>query len=265
MLARDFDSLPPRLADLKTRNRVVMSSIDSTNTVGKRIATFYHRNREPLPQTAVIAIEQTAGKGRLGNRWSSPEGGIYASLILPDLDHERVALLPMRVATALCCHLDEILDRPCRVKWPNDLMVDGKKIGGILIETVGNHQRAAAVIGFGINYAESPVEFAGGATCVLAKSGQAPEKSVMTARLIQALEEISSRPSQAAEVVEEYSHWSQHEMDDVMLCRTASGSQSGKFLGFDNRGFLRLMTSGGEELISAGEVLEDTKVGHHES
>ena len=265
MLDRDFDSLLTRIADFTTRNRIVMSSIGSTNAVGKRIASFYHRNGEQLAQTVVIAMEQTAGRGRLGNRWSSPEGGIYVSLVLPDLDYNAMAVLPMRVATALCRQLDAILDRPCRVKWPNDMMVEGQKIGGILIETVGTHQHASAVIGFGVNYAASPMELGAGATCVLATSWQAPEKVEVTARLILALEEISSTPLEAAGVVEEYSQWSQHKMDEDILCRTASGAQSGRFLGFDERGFLRLLTSRGEELISAGEVLEGAGVGHHES
>ena len=265
MHLRDFDSQLTAQAELRTPNRILFSSIDSTNGVGKRIASFYYRRGDALPPTVVVAMEQTSGKGRFGSRWLSPAGGIYISIVRPIRDRETLSTLPMRVATSLCRELDTILDAPCRLKWPNDLMVEGKKLGGILIETVGSRESLVAVVGFGINYLADLPELASTATAVAKEGADIPSLAEAAGRLIRMLEtDISTRAS-TAEVVQEYSRWSLHELGQDIRCRTTRGTHTGRFMGFDERGFLRVLTATGERLISAGEIIEDEDARHHES
>jgi BirA family biotin operon repressor/biotin-[acetyl-CoA-carboxylase] ligase len=162
----------------------------------------------------------------------------------------------MRVATTLCGYLDSVLESPCRVKWPNDLIVGQRKIGGILIESVQVGESVAAVIGFGINYSSDLPELAGTATTVVDESRSVPGIAEMLIPMVAALESEVDAEKSMESVVEEYAQWSLHEIGRDLVCRTARGMIRGKFLGFDPLGFLRLETESGEVLISAGEIVE---------
>lgn len=265
MQLRDFDSQLITRTRLRTPNRVLFSSIDSTNGVGKRIASRYQRNGDALPSTVIMALEQTSGRGRLGSRWLSPPGGIYVSLVRRVGEGEALSTLPMRVATSLCSELDTILDSPCRIKWPNDLIVNGKKIGGILIETVGRGESLAVVVGFGINYSADLPELSSTATAVSQEAHEIPTIEEAAGRLIRVLENDISQHASTAAVVREYSGWSLHDIGQEIRCRTTMGIHTGQFMGFDQRGFLRVSTATGERSIPAGEIIEGEEVRLHES
>jgi BirA family biotin operon repressor/biotin-[acetyl-CoA-carboxylase] ligase len=108
--------------------------------------------------TVVTAREQTAGRGRQGRVWTAPEGkALLYSAILRPLD-ERHLLLPLSVPLAVCAAAEEL--RPgieCRVKWPNDVWLEERKLSGILIEA--KPQDGWAVIGVGLNLSIAPEEF----------------------------------------------------------------------------------------------------------
>jgi BirA family transcriptional regulator, biotin operon repressor / biotin---[acetyl-CoA-carboxylase] ligase len=94
--------------------------------------------------SVVVAEHQTAGRGRLGRRWDAPPGSaLLASWVMPVND---LAPLAAGVATAHAC------GEPVRLKWPNDLLLDGRKLGGILVERTGNK----CVVGTGINLRWAP-------------------------------------------------------------------------------------------------------------
>jgi BirA family transcriptional regulator, biotin operon repressor / biotin---[acetyl-CoA-carboxylase] ligase len=111
-----------------------------------------------LPGTVVIANRQTAGRGQRGRYWDSAAGGLYLSLaIAPDLPAQNVHQLTIGIAWGIACKLRQ-QGLPVQLKWPNDLILSGRKLGGILTETKvyqGNIQHA--IVGVGINYA-NPVE-----------------------------------------------------------------------------------------------------------
>ncbi len=117
----------------------------------------------------VVAQRQSGGRGRRGNAWASPEGNLAASLLLPvaGVEPEQVATLGFVAGLALVQALDDVQTSHLRphpegggrkaacfnLKWPNDVLADGKKIAGILLEAEG---RRAVVIGFGVNVAAAP-------------------------------------------------------------------------------------------------------------
>lgn len=139
------------------RRLVRFASVDSTQTAARRLA------EEGAPDgTLVWALSQTAGKGRLGRRWRSASGGLYASWILrPKFPPERLAELSLACGEALAAALREF-GAATSVKPPNDvyaLCADGKgrKIAGILCEATGSGQRLDwLIIGFGVNVNNLP-------------------------------------------------------------------------------------------------------------
>jgi BirA family transcriptional regulator, biotin operon repressor / biotin---[acetyl-CoA-carboxylase] ligase len=111
--------------------------------------------------TVIIAKQQTAGRGQRGRKWESELGGLYLSLaISPDLPAENVHQLTMGIVWGIA-HLLREQGLPVSIKWPNDLMLADRKLGGILTQTrIYQGQIHQAIVGVGINYV-NPV--AGGA------------------------------------------------------------------------------------------------------
>lgn len=97
------------------------------------------------PGTVVVARTQSAGRGRLGRTWASPPGGLWCSVLLelPDVPSR----LPLLVAVAAADAARAVSGADVRVKWPNDLVLAGRKVGGILVEALPPH----AVVGIGLN------------------------------------------------------------------------------------------------------------------
>lgn len=135
----------------------VYETLGSTNDVARRLAAEGAR-----PGTVVLAEEQTAGRGRAGRSWSSPPGtGLWFSVIAAPLDDTAPAFLPLRVGLAVAAALDGLL-RGAKVglKWPNDLCVGERKLGGILCEATWEGARSGAVVaGVGLNIQQSAEEF----------------------------------------------------------------------------------------------------------
>jgi len=98
--------------------------------------------------TAALALAQSHGRGRLGRRWVSPPGGLYLSVVLrPSLPPGRWPLIGLACSLGTAAAAERHARSPVRLKWPNDLLVDGGKVGGILVEAA----RGAVVCGIGLN------------------------------------------------------------------------------------------------------------------
>ena len=129
------------------------ASVGSTNTVARELAAAGAPHG-----TIVTAAEQTAGRGRQGRSWTAPpDSALLYSGILRPLE-PRHSILPLAVPLAVCEVAEQL--RPgisCKVKWPNDIHLDGRKLAGILIEA--RPQDGWAVIGVGLNLTIRPDEF----------------------------------------------------------------------------------------------------------
>ncbi len=128
------------------RNVLYFSSVGSTNETAKQEA-----GQGVQEGTVVIADEQTAGRGRLKRTWLTPKGNIALSVVLyPD-----ISILPsliMMASLAVSQTIETVTELRTQIKWPNDVLIDGKKVCGILIESdVRNEKVHYAVIGIGIN------------------------------------------------------------------------------------------------------------------
>src|SRR5258708_31140009 len=123
-------------------------SIDSTNLEAMRQA------KAGAPEgLCIVAREQTNGRGRLDRVWQSPkDAGLYFSMILrPRLKMSSWPLITLMAALAVCDALMKACDLRADIKWPNDICVNGRKLCGILVETIETESRAAAIVGIGIN------------------------------------------------------------------------------------------------------------------
>jgi len=122
---------------------VLLQQTDSTNRVAKELA-----RQGAAHGTAVLALAQTAGRGRLERQFYSPEGGLYLSVILrPKIPpQDRVLVTPM-AAVAVCHGVEHLCGIRPDIKWVNDLYLEGKKLCGILCEGTGD----AVIVGIGLN------------------------------------------------------------------------------------------------------------------
>ncbi len=130
-------------------------SVGSTNDEARALA-----NEGASDGTVVWAREQTAGRGRRGRDWTSPIGNLYTSTILrPARPAGEAAQLSLVVAVALADALSAVLPATAEIacKWPNDVLVDGSKVAGILLESQGNGAAVSwIIIGCGVNVASHP-------------------------------------------------------------------------------------------------------------
>jgi BirA family biotin operon repressor/biotin-[acetyl-CoA-carboxylase] ligase len=167
-----------------------LQSTASTNDVAARLAESGAEEG-----TIVVAETQTAGRGRHGRVWFSPPGaGLYASLIVrPGLattnDEHPAALLTLASGVAIAEAVRAATGLPAQIKWPNDVLVGGRKLAGILAEAAlhGNALQFI-VVGFGVNLhrASYPVELASRVTSIEAETNRAADRALVLAEIVAA-------------------------------------------------------------------------------
>lgn len=165
--------------------------IPSTNTFAMGLI-----QKDPVPGTLIVADHQTDGRGRLNRPWFSPPGvNIYASLILRHTSPPQlVGWIPLLSGLAIGQTIEESVGHPIELKWPNDLLVRGKKLGGILCETAADSDgKRWFVIGFGINVNESnegfPQELSGKVTSLQRESGHPWDRFFLLQKISTSLED----------------------------------------------------------------------------
>jgi BirA family biotin operon repressor/biotin-[acetyl-CoA-carboxylase] ligase len=149
------DKLLPQEVHFGLKTKVMGRRIFHHETLASTMDTAFRLGVEGEKEGALVVAEgQTKGKGRLGRSWSSPKGkGIYASLILrPQLSPVMVPQLTLLTAVAVCEAIRNAVKAPATIKWPNDILIDGKKVAGILTELSAEMDRVRfVVVGLGIN------------------------------------------------------------------------------------------------------------------
>ncbi len=172
--------------------------IVSTNEVAFRLALNGAEEGE-----VVVAESQTKGKGRMGRQWESPAGlNIYLSIILrPKMLPNKTPLITLMAAVACAEAIDEVVGLIPAIKWPNDLMIGKKKLGGILTEADMELDRIHfVVVGIGINVNMPPSEFPPSikdiATSLLEAGGRNVSRTALTQAILRQLEQWYARLGQ---------------------------------------------------------------------
>jgi BirA family biotin operon repressor/biotin-[acetyl-CoA-carboxylase] ligase len=164
------------------------SALGSTQDLARRVA------QAGAPEgTVVLAGRQTAGRGRLGRSFESPTGGLYLTVVLrPALDH--MLRLPIIAALAVARALERVAGLRTALKWPNDVLVGGRKVCGILVESDLTAEAVNYVLlGIGVNVnADMSVypEIADIATSAAAEAGRQVSREALAAAVLNELEEL---------------------------------------------------------------------------
>lgn len=241
-------ALPPffRLAAFDT--------LASTSDEARRLA----RNGAP-EGTMVMARIQTAGRGRQGRTWVSQPGNLHASLLLrPDAPMARVAQLGFAAGLAVADAVHAFAPKASvTLKWPNDVLLDGRKAAGILLESEGDAAGRVAfvVMGIGVNLAASPVGTEFPATSLKAAAGTAPKPEAFLAALAPALVLWYER-WRADGFAGLRRAWLERAagLGQALRARLPGETVEGRFAGLDDDGMLLLDAPGGRRRIAAGDV-----------
>ncbi|PIQ82985.1 MAG: biotin--[acetyl-CoA-carboxylase] ligase [Candidatus Omnitrophica bacterium CG11_big_fil_rev_8_21_14_0_20_64_10] len=143
--------------------------------------------------TVVVAESQSKGRGRLGRFWSSPKGkGIYLSILLrPELSIEQVPLLTLMAAVAAARAVERQTALNPQIKWPNDLLIEERKIAGILTELNAELNRVHyAVLGIGLNVNGKAADLPEGAASLAMASGAPVDRLAMARALLQEMDQL---------------------------------------------------------------------------
>jgi BirA family biotin operon repressor/biotin-[acetyl-CoA-carboxylase] ligase len=222
----------------------------STNDVAKELA-----RKGGEEGTLVIAGEQSKGRGRLGRNWTSPEGGLFMSLILrPNIPPVKLTSLTLISGLAVVKAIRSLYDLDVELKWPNDVMFQEKKLGGILTELEGEAEMVKFVVaGLGLN-ANCEV-FLDIPTTSLRKELWAEVRITgLVQEILRHLEKLYEKFLEGFEgLLDEYKKYSQTLWKNVKIVQP-KGSISGRAVDIDQDGALILrLADGSHERILSGD------------
>jgi len=254
MIHLDTRAIVPRLRVLESL--AVIPRVASTNLIARRVVNECIENELSLPQAMIIAGEQFEGRGRNERRWSSPPGkGIYATTLLTRAAHE-LPLVPLAMANVVASYLRDVFAIDARIKWPNDILVGGKKIAGILIEARLQEDRAYLLIGTGINVEPVDDEARPNATAISEVSTRDFDGiGSATLAFIEHVDARLARPLEHDEVLAEWRSLAVHQPGDRIQCVLSDRTVVGRWAGIDEQGRAMLRTGEDTITISAGDLV----------
>lgn len=229
---------------------------DSTNTQAKRLAEEGHGHG-----TLVVADGQNAGRGRRGRDWQTPAGeAISMTLLLkPEINPNNASMLTLVAALAVSKAITKVTGRPAGIKWPNDIVMNGKKVCGILTEMSAQFDYVNyIVIGIGINVhmKEFPEELSQMATSLYMETKEHYNRAELIEAVWEAFEtyyDIYLKTEDLSNLVKEYdSHLVN--MHQIVKVLDPKEPFEGKAMGITAKGELMVDTWESRKLVSSGEV-----------
>jgi len=225
-----------------------LGSAPSTNDLGKELL----RAGEPHG-TVIIAARQTRGRGQRGRRWASPPGGLWASLLVrPKLEVTQAGLLNIASVVAAGEAGAAVSGVSIRIKWPNDLLVQGRKVGGVLVETSAARGVIAwATIGVGVNANVSCASLPAG---LRASAASLAEEAGRVISLDALLGELCDRTQRGLDLIESgavdeiLAAWRALDATPGREVRSSRGERIGIAQGIDSLGRLVVTVARGESL-----------------
>lgn len=219
--------------------------LDSTN----RLLLDMAKEGSPCG-TAVWAHTQTGGRGRLGRSFSSPEGGIYLSILVPLNDSIKITAM---AGVAVMRTISQVCSKKCGIKWVNDIIYEGKKVCGILAQSVGDK----AVVGIGINYrtdiASLPDDVRSIASTLYGPEEEAPDKGTFVRTLLENVYDLIVNGDE--NWLEEYKASSTILGKEVLILQTGKVTGEGIATEIDDACALHVVSPDGRKtVLSTGEV-----------
>jgi BirA family biotin operon repressor/biotin-[acetyl-CoA-carboxylase] ligase len=234
----------------------LLSEVASTNTLAMELAA----NGAP-EGTVVIAETQTGGKGRLGRKWISPKGNLYLSVVLrPKIPMHKAPLITLMGAVASASAIKTTCGLEAGIKWPNDILLSGRKVSGLLTEMSAEQDRIRhIVLGIGVDVnmemGELPPEVRGLTTTLAAETGAKINRTVLLQQLLRDLERRYRKfLKNDADILEE---WKQLDLTigNRVTVSGAGERVEGLAQGVDNEGRLIVrLEDGTSRTVAAGDV-----------
>jgi BirA family biotin operon repressor/biotin-[acetyl-CoA-carboxylase] ligase len=249
----DTKHIVPRLRVIESL--AVISRVASTNLIARRVVSECIENELSLPQAMIIAGEQFAGRGRNDRSWSSPAGkGIYATTLVTRPARE-LALVPLAIANIIASFLRETFAIDARIKWPNDILVAGRKIAGILMEARVQDDRVFLLIGTGINVEPWEDDTRPNAISI-SEASPRPFTGIdaPTEAFIEHIDDQLSRPFEHDTVLAQWRARAVHQPGDRIHCVIGDKTVSGTWVRIDEDGRAVLNTPEGVLAVSAGDL-----------
>lgn len=210
--------------------------------------------------TVVITDKQTAGKGRGGRSWVSVPGkSLTATIVLkPVMESRFSGWLPLMTGVAIVDTFAE-LGLAAELKWPNDIMVVDKKLGGILCESRVHGQTLAwAVIGIGLNINEQGNELPEdlNATSFFAERGSSIQRELVLAMILNILEQLYISLKETKDTSTLADQWTDHcnHVHKTVKFKSGNESLSGEFIGINENGAAIIQTNGNEHTYTSGDI-----------
>ncbi|MFQ5451525.1 MAG: biotin--[acetyl-CoA-carboxylase] ligase [Nitrospinaceae bacterium] len=237
---------------------IVMDEVDSTNDVAKR-----YLEKDAHDGLVIIANSQSRGKGRLKRSWISvPEVGIYLSVILkPRISPDHIPQLTLLAGVAAVSAVNAFSRTPARLKWPNDILLKGKKLCGVLCEYCPPEEnKGGIVMGIGINVNHGPSQFPedlrNTATSLKIENGEPVDRLALILSVLNHLDQEYEAYLLGGEQ-QVIKKWADHSdmFGKHILLTQGSSSTGGTAVGLDSLGRLKVLTDDGrEQVFDSGEV-----------
>ncbi|MBU1726131.1 MAG: biotin--[acetyl-CoA-carboxylase] ligase [Candidatus Omnitrophica bacterium] len=264
-LGYKLNSLPDRLFEYEVSRGL------NTQIIGKKIYYFesiastmeqaMELGLKGAPEGAIVLAElQTRGKGRLGRSWFSPKHkGIYLSLILrPKILPSQASVLTLLAAVSVCEAIKNATGLEIQIKWPNDILINNKKLGGILTELSAEMDRVSfLVIGIGLNVNNEKKSLISGATSIKEIRKENSSRVVLLQELLRKIEDnyLLFQKKGAHPIIEK---WREHGITIGKRVKVYCQKEhiEGEAVDIDNDGGLLVRKdSGVTEKVMAGDVM----------
>lgn len=231
-------------------------SVDSTNTKAKELAEEGHP-----AGTLVVADQQVAGKGRRGRVWESPHGtGIFLTLLLkPDINPNNASMLTLVSAMATAGAIRRVTGENAQIKWPNDIVIDGKKICGILTEMSAQFDYINYIvtgIGFNVHNESFPEEISKTAGSLYLACGKRFHRADLIEAFLEEFEKYYAIYLETQDMEGLYTEYNQMlvNMGRQVKVLDPKDPFEGKAMGITKKGELIVDTWESRKLVSSGEV-----------
>jgi BirA family transcriptional regulator, biotin operon repressor / biotin---[acetyl-CoA-carboxylase] ligase len=230
------------------------TSIDSTNDQLKKMIS--------APEfTCVIADQQTAGRGRHDRTWhSAPGDGLYLSVLLCPQGASRIPSLSLMAGIAVAEVLIARDISGVDIKWPNDVLVNDRKVCGVLVEgTSSGSNRHRIVIGIGVNlnHRSFPQKLSRTATSLLLETGTPVDIDEFCGQLLERIADWYERWKLGDGIINRFQELSSYAKGRMVIATLGDEQIAGQTAGLSETGALRVATGdGGEKIIMAGEVMK---------
>lgn len=209
-----------------------------------------------IDEFAVLANRQTGGRGRHGRSWVSEKGNLYLSVVTKDVEAQRLSEYALLWGLILLEEIKRYLPLSLvECKWPNDVLIEGKKTAGILIEREASS--SALVVGIGVNLLHFPAQTLFPATCLRAHTEVLPSPDMFTKSLLLAYEKYRAIwQERGFNIIRETWLKSSWKLNNEIIISQETRTVVGIFETIDENGALILKTESGYEKLLAGDLIQ---------